>query len=462
MLLLLEKHLKPLQEQGVTIWHAGHIPAGSAHWQEREQYLHRTALFLPLVSTDYLTSEVCREELRIALWRRDTSATVVIPILLRPARWRLSQLRELQPLPRDQRPLSSSRSKEERLQEIATEIETHIVTRRMHGVDAVSPAPPLLKGNGAGVRRVARIVIEKPLEDCDDLLAITEQVRAAWPDPSFKLTKVEIGSIVLTIEISEEAAKLLQEGKLGPEQLSATLGIPVRDVSLQKISASQEKPPYGFSDDLRDYLERVNRRDRYALADFVQRYGPIIKSAVTKVYKRNSFGNRNIPTQEDLFLEVWRRFLERMDSAFKAFDSQKGTLSSYLWLIGSQLAMNYCREFNRDRNENLVPVNPSSPALSSSGLQDSIEAYDLTSRLLAEFQRECIDRPQRALPNDWDLFCLHFMEDVPKEEICERYKLTSNTYDKRIYRIRHRFQSIRDRLEKLEDETTTSEKKREI
>jgi tetratricopeptide (TPR) repeat protein len=80
----LEKHLALLQRQGVlTSWQP--VLAGALWEQEREQAFNETSLILPLVSADFLASDVCYEEqMQRALERQKRGEVQVLPILVRP------------------------------------------------------------------------------------------------------------------------------------------------------------------------------------------------------------------------------------------------------------------------------------------------------------------------------------------------------------------------------------------
>src|SRR5690349_2594664 len=78
----LEKHLKPLQRQGVmTTWHRRNVLAG-VDWQEaHQQELHHACVILLLISSDFLDSDYCYSvEMQQALARHAAGEAFVIPI----------------------------------------------------------------------------------------------------------------------------------------------------------------------------------------------------------------------------------------------------------------------------------------------------------------------------------------------------------------------------------------------
>lgn len=76
------------------------------YWQrEMVRYLLRADVFLPLLSTDFLISPWCQEEVRVALdWSRMSSLRV-LPILLAPCAWQASPLASFPVLPDNGRPV---------------------------------------------------------------------------------------------------------------------------------------------------------------------------------------------------------------------------------------------------------------------------------------------------------------------------------------------------------------------
>jgi hypothetical protein len=83
-----EKHLALLEKSAaIDVWHRGRALAGDSIESEVDDRLEKAGLVLLLVSADFLSSEVCSNEVRHALARRDEGGgrgVVVVPILVRP------------------------------------------------------------------------------------------------------------------------------------------------------------------------------------------------------------------------------------------------------------------------------------------------------------------------------------------------------------------------------------------
>jgi NACHT domain/TIR domain len=103
----LEKHLRPLQQQGlIEIWSDRQVAAGT-EWQcERDQHLHSAHLILVLVSPDFLASDTCYGgEMQQAMERHERGEAQVIPILLRHVYWQDTPFGKLAALPQSGKPI---------------------------------------------------------------------------------------------------------------------------------------------------------------------------------------------------------------------------------------------------------------------------------------------------------------------------------------------------------------------
>jgi formylglycine-generating enzyme required for sulfatase activity len=105
----LNKHLKPLQQEGIiTAWHDREIPPG-AEWQnEIDRHLESAQIILLLISADFLASDYCYSfELKRALERHASNEARVIPVILRSCDWQNTPFGKLQVLPTDGKPIQS-------------------------------------------------------------------------------------------------------------------------------------------------------------------------------------------------------------------------------------------------------------------------------------------------------------------------------------------------------------------
>src|SRR5436305_5294340 len=106
----LKTHLRPLQRQGlITEWYDRDISAGTEWEQQIKEQLNSAQIILLLVSPDSMDSDYCYGiEMKRALERHQRGEARVIPIIVRPVYWHGKPLGQLQALPTDGQPVTSS------------------------------------------------------------------------------------------------------------------------------------------------------------------------------------------------------------------------------------------------------------------------------------------------------------------------------------------------------------------
>ncbi len=124
----LEKHLRPLQRQGIiTTWHRRKLLAGMDWQHVLDDHLDKALVILLLISVDFLDSEYCYGvEMQRALTRHASGDVIVIPVLLRSAYLQGSPLAHLQCVPRNGQPVTLWKDRDEAFREIVAEIHTAI------------------------------------------------------------------------------------------------------------------------------------------------------------------------------------------------------------------------------------------------------------------------------------------------------------------------------------------------
>src|SRR5579885_752185 len=86
-------------------------------------HLDKADLILLLISPSFMQSNYCYGvEMQKALERHELGIASVIPIILRPTDWQRTPLGHLQALPRDGKPITLWRSRDEAFKQIAQEI----------------------------------------------------------------------------------------------------------------------------------------------------------------------------------------------------------------------------------------------------------------------------------------------------------------------------------------------------
>jgi hypothetical protein len=104
----LKTHLRPLERAGlIEAWDDRNVSPGGEKGKEIQRHLSEARIILLLLSPAFLDCQDCYDiQMSMALERYKQAEARVIPILLRPCAWQSTPLKELQPLPKDGKPIS--------------------------------------------------------------------------------------------------------------------------------------------------------------------------------------------------------------------------------------------------------------------------------------------------------------------------------------------------------------------
>lgn len=104
----LKKHLTVLRDEGaIDDWHDREILPGEVIDDAISEQLESRALFLAMVSPDFLDSDYIKhKEMGRALERYDSGEMLVVPIIVEPCDWQNTALGRLMALPRDGQAIS--------------------------------------------------------------------------------------------------------------------------------------------------------------------------------------------------------------------------------------------------------------------------------------------------------------------------------------------------------------------
>ncbi|HZT99342.1 MAG TPA: toll/interleukin-1 receptor domain-containing protein, partial [Ktedonobacteraceae bacterium] len=110
----LDRHLAALRRANlIETWYDGKIVPGTTRQTEINNRLHTADIILLLVSADFINSDYCYSvEMSQSLKRHHDKEALVIPILLRPAQWAMTPLRELQMIPTNVVPVTGWRNRD--------------------------------------------------------------------------------------------------------------------------------------------------------------------------------------------------------------------------------------------------------------------------------------------------------------------------------------------------------------
>jgi CheY-like chemotaxis protein len=105
----LEKHLRILKRNGIIAdWYSRKIKPGEEWEPQIYEHLNSAHIILLLISPDFIDSDYCYDvEVRRAMERHENEEAIVIPVILRPVRWKGSSFSKLQALPKKGKPVTS-------------------------------------------------------------------------------------------------------------------------------------------------------------------------------------------------------------------------------------------------------------------------------------------------------------------------------------------------------------------
>lgn len=105
----LDKHLTPLLLQGrVATWNDRHIRAGTPLYEAIGNNIREADIILMLVSSDYVSSKSCQDEMAVALERSAAKQSLAIPIVIRACDWTGLPIGQLLAANRDGLPINSA------------------------------------------------------------------------------------------------------------------------------------------------------------------------------------------------------------------------------------------------------------------------------------------------------------------------------------------------------------------
>jgi type I restriction-modification system DNA methylase subunit len=117
----LDRHLAMLKRQGlIREWYDRDISAGRLWVQQIDEHLKSADIILLLISSAFIASDYCYGvEMQQALRRHDAGEARVVPIILRSCDWKAAPFGKLQALPRDARPVTRWKDRDEAFTDVA-------------------------------------------------------------------------------------------------------------------------------------------------------------------------------------------------------------------------------------------------------------------------------------------------------------------------------------------------------
>ena len=227
----LARSLRPLvREAHLSEWAAHQIPPGTDTAQARQQAWEDATLILLLLSSDYLDSDTCYQEMLDSLKRQQRGEVHVLPILLRPCDRSAPPLATVRCLPDNEQAVTSWGNQEQAFVDIAQEIRQLIGLPRVV-VSSGRGQLPRVRDVGQDQLRVHASRVEVPYIERDQQDKLEEAVgpgRAALVVGHSMSGKTRLAAevvkrkfpdaLLLTAESGEALRELFDRG-LDPEDL---------------------------------------------------------------------------------------------------------------------------------------------------------------------------------------------------------------------------------------------------
>jgi hypothetical protein len=170
----LETHLSLLQEEGIISgWHDRRIVAGTEWDGAISEKLDQAGIILLLVSADFLASKYCRDfEVARAMQRHEAGTARVIPVILRSVDWHTAPFGKLEALPRDGKPVTSWKNRDEAFTDIARGIREAVKGLRSGTQAPQTPAPPAAQARAVDRATLVQTVFGLSPSDLDQLVTM--------------------------------------------------------------------------------------------------------------------------------------------------------------------------------------------------------------------------------------------------------------------------------------------------
>jgi hypothetical protein len=111
------------RQKRIVKWYDRKLLPGKSWKGEIDHHINYAGIVLLFVSPDFFESDYCYEvELAQALKQHKEGRTVVIPVIVRPCAWHTASFASFQALPRDGKPISRWKNKDEACLDVANGI----------------------------------------------------------------------------------------------------------------------------------------------------------------------------------------------------------------------------------------------------------------------------------------------------------------------------------------------------
>ncbi|MBV9707827.1 MAG: TIR domain-containing protein, partial [Chloroflexi bacterium] len=191
----LDKHLRPLSELPIVHWDDCEVLPGEEWAIEIKKNLNAADIILLLISSDFMASKYCCQEMETALARHNRGEAHVIPVILRPVDWDDAPFSNLQALPREGKAITRWDNKDDACVDVKRGIR-----KAVDGVQGIRQAK---KYRDRANEQFLRGHYENAIEYYNEALHVFPQ------NPSFNQNKAgiqqDIAEVLLKLNKAQEA-----------------------------------------------------------------------------------------------------------------------------------------------------------------------------------------------------------------------------------------------------------------
>jgi serine/threonine protein kinase len=222
----LVKHLAGLKRQGlISGWHDRLIQPGTQWSDEIDTHINSSSVILLLISKDFLASEYCNNvEVRRAMERHNTGDACVIPVILKPVVWNNEPFAKLQGLPKDGKPITTWRNRDQAFADVAEALRT--VIANLQTLQSESDADNGKFEIGKSIQPDSTPSITTDTQTMDIEITINRDFGSFTPQQktqiltaigslletnrSLKVTRIRSGSVKMTLRLYPDEAERLK------------------------------------------------------------------------------------------------------------------------------------------------------------------------------------------------------------------------------------------------------------
>lgn len=122
-----EKYISPMKDKyNLDLWRDTENKAGEKFQKKIDEQLNQSDIILLFISSDFLSSDACKKELKQSLELKEKQNIILIPIILFTCEWQETELKNLLVVPKDAKPVSDFEDKNKAWQDITNSIKPHI------------------------------------------------------------------------------------------------------------------------------------------------------------------------------------------------------------------------------------------------------------------------------------------------------------------------------------------------